>query len=154
MGRVIAAGPGGRAQAPVRDDRCRAVLEAVIAAGLLDVLLLSPACTSERQARELRQALYRSGRYYCSCGRIYCTRKWRNVPAENNPGGGCPRGGQRLGVTADIVSVAEPDTGRLYYAVQFRVFDKRAAMREVVRKYGPDPNNWPYFARRKQLKEK
>lgn len=150
MGRVIAIGPGGKAQAPTRDDRCRPVIEAVLEGGLLDRLLLSPACTTQEQARELRLALYRSGRYFCSCGHIYCTRKHKNIPPDD----GCPHGGQRVSVQAEIVSVTDPKTGRPRYAVQFAMFDKKEAIREVVKKYGPDPNKWPYFARRKQLKEK
>lgn len=149
MGRVIAIGPGGRAQAPVRDDRCRPVIQAVLAAGLLDQLLLSPVCRTQGEAFELRAGLYRSARYYCSCEHIYCTRKHKNVPPDN----GCPRGGQRISCEADVVLWADPADGKGKYRVQFRLFDKRESMRHVVLKYGPDPNKWPYFARRKQLKE-
>lgn len=143
MGRVIAAGPGGRAQAPQRDDRCRPVIEYVLAHGLLGRKLLSPVCTSIARAEELRQALYRSARYYCSCGAPYCTRKYRNVPPDD----GCPHGGQRVSCQAGVVRDAG---GRL--RVQFALFDKREAMRAVVRQYGPDPNRWPYFARRKEAR--
>lgn len=149
MGRVIAIGPGGRAQAPVRDDRCRPVIEAVLGAGLLDRLLLSPACRTQAQAFELAQALYRSARYFCSCGKMYCTRKHKNYPPDN----GCPAGGQRISCQADVVIWTDPASGKGKYRVQFRLMDKRESMRAVIAIYGPDPNKWPYFARRKQLKE-
>lgn len=154
MGSVIAVGPGGRAQAPVRDDRCRPVIEAVRDLGLLDVLLISPPCKTLRQAEELSQAMYRSARYFCSCGGASCSRRHSNVPSEKNPAGGCPQGGQRISCRADVVTVTDPATGRKQWAVQFTLFDKAESIREVVRKYGSDPNQWPYYARRKQLKEK
>lgn len=149
MGKVIAVGPGGKAQAPKRDDRCRPVIEAVIGAGLLDRLLLSPPRLrlTAAQAGELRLALYRSARYFCSCGAVYCTRRHKNIPADGKPGG-CPRGGQRISCQADVV---KDTAGR--FRVQFRLMDKQEAMRAVVRLYGADPNKWPYFARRKRLKE-
>jgi hypothetical protein len=151
MGRVIAVGPGGRAQAPARDDRCRPVMEHVTGASLLDRLLLSPPCRTRAQAAEIRSALYRSARYYCSCGMIYCTRKYANVPPDN----GCPRGGQRVSCRqADVVLWTDPADGQRKLCVQFIIVDKREAMRAVVQKYGPDPNNWPYFSRRKTLKRK
>jgi len=147
MGRVIAIGPGGRAQAPERHDEYRPVLEAVLANGWLDRYLLSPVVQSEERAREVKQGLYRSARYFCSCDAMHCTRKYGNVPGQNsnNPGGGCPRGGRRLSVQAEAVRDADG-----FLRVQFRVMDKREAMRAVVQKYGPDPNKWPYFARRKK----
>lgn len=149
MGKVIAIGPGGRAQAPVRDDRCRPVIEAVRDLGLLDRLLVSPRCKTMTQAAELRRALYRSARYYCSCGQIYCTRKHKNYPPDD----GCPNGGQRISCQeAEIVTITDRATQRKYWAVQFRLADKREAMRAVVAKYGPDPAKWPYLAKRKQLK--
>lgn len=138
MSRVIAIGPGGRAQAPERDDRYRPVLELVREQGLLDRWLLSPVCQSETRAREVSNGLYRSGRYFCSCGEKYCTRRHDNIE-------GCPAGGQRLSVQADPVLDEE---GKL--RVQFRVMDKRESMRAVVQMYGPDPNKWPYFAKRKR----
>lgn len=148
MSRVIAIGPGGRAQAPARDDRCRPVIEYVIANGLLDRVNLSPVCTSRARADDLRLALYRSARYFCSCGAIYCTRRFKNVPPDN----GCPDGGQRVSCQADVVLWTDPRDGIRKYRVQFRLMDKRESMRAIVRKYGPDPNKWPYFARRKRLK--
>jgi hypothetical protein len=148
MGRMIAIGPGGRAQAPVRDDRCRPVIEFVLAQGMLDRLLLSPVCTSGPRADDLRLALYRSARYFCSCGQRYCTRKYKNVPPDN----GCPVGGQRISCQADVVLWTDPADGIAKHCVQFRLMDKREAIRSVVQKYGPDPNKWPYFSRRKQLK--
>jgi hypothetical protein len=152
MGKVIAIGPGGRAQAPVRDDRCRPVIEAVVAHQLLDRLLLSPPCRTQAEAQDLRLALNRSARYFCSCGRMYCTRKYSNLPSEASPHGGCPHGGQRTSCRADVVLWTDPADGRQKYCVQFKVMDKRESMRWVVATYGPDPNQWPYFARRKQLK--
>jgi hypothetical protein len=150
MGRVIAIGPGGRAQAPARDDRCRPVVEAVLAGGLLDRKLLSPVCRTQAQAGELRLALYRSGRYYCSCGHAYCTRKYKNYP----PDSGCPHSGQRVGCQADVVTWTDPADGKSKWRVQFSYFDKAEAMRQVVATYGPDPNSWPYFAKAKRLREK
>jgi hypothetical protein len=147
MARVIAIGPGGKAQAPVRDDRYRPVLEQVVAMGLMNQWVLSPVCQSEEKAGEVKNGLYRSGRYYCSCDFIHCTRKYGNVPGQNkkNPAGGCPDGGQRLSVQAEIVRDEER-----FIRVQFRVMDKKEAMRAVVQKYGPDPNKWPYYAKRKK----
>lgn len=139
MARVIAIGPGGKAQAPARDDRYRPVLETVVAMGLMDKWLLSPVCQSEERAAEVKNGLYRSGRYYCSCGARNCTRKHSNIE-------GCPDGGRRLSIQAKPVV---DDEGML--RVQFRVMDKRDAMRAVVAKYGPDPNKWPYFAKRKKV---
>ena len=146
---LIALGPGGKAQAPVRDDRCRPVIEAVREAGMLDQLLISPACATMTAAEELCTAMYRSARYYCSCGEIYCTRKHKNTPPDN----GCPGGGQRISCQAHVVTVTDPGTGARKWAVQFRLMDKREAMRAVIEQYGPDPNNWPYFAKRKRPKE-
>jgi hypothetical protein len=148
VGKVIAVGPGGRAQAPLRDDRCRPVIEYVLEHGLLDSKRLSPVCTSIAKAEELRQALYRSCRYFCSCGGLYCTRKHKNTAPDN----GCPRGGQRISCQADVVIWTDPADGIGKYRVQFLLYDKRESMRAVVRDYGPDPNKWPYYARRKNLK--
>lgn len=150
MGRVIALGPGGRAQAPERDDRCRPVIEYVLAHGMVGRKLLSPVCSSLARAEELRLALYRSARYFCSCGEMYCSRKHRNTPPDN----GCPRDGQRISCHADVVTWTDPADGIRKYRVQFTLRDKREAIRSVVERYGPDPNKWPYFARRKQLREK
>lgn len=147
MARVIAIGPGGRAQAPVRDDRCRPVIEFVLANGWLDRVLLSPVCTSRPRADDLRLALYRSARYFCSCQAPYCTRKFKNVPPDN----GCPDGGQRISCQADVVLWTDPADGIAKLRVQFRLMDKREAMRSVIQKYGPDPNKWPYFSRRKTM---
>lgn len=148
---VIAVAPGGRAQAPARDDRFGPVIALVHQHGLTDRPLLSPVCKTQAEADDIRRGLYRSARYFCSCQNKNCTRKWGNIPNQNkaNPKGGCPNGGQRLGCRADVVQDTE---GKL--RVQFRLFDKAAAMRQVIKTYGPDPNEWPYFARRKQLKEK
>lgn len=148
MGRVIAIGPGGRAQAPARRDVCRSVIDFVLEHGLLDRKQLSPPCRTQRQAAELRLDLFRSARYFCSCGHAYCTRKYKNIPPDN----GCPRGGQRISCQADVVLWTDPADGQRKYCVQFTLHDKREAIRAVVKKYGADPNKWPYFAKRKQLK--
>lgn len=142
MARVIAVGPGGRAQAPVRDDRYRPVIETVLGAGLLGELLLSQPCKTMDEADDVRRGLYRSARYFCSCGEIYCTRKHTNID-------GCPRGGQRVGCQAKIV---RGYGGKLH--VQFALFDKDAAIAAHLERHGTDPNEWPYFARRRQLKSK
>lgn len=139
---VIAVGPGGRAQAPARDDRFRMVIALVREHHLLGRLLLSPVCLTHDAAGDVRRGLYRSARYFCSCGAANCTRKHPNTK-------GCPDGGQRIGCRADVVRDA---AGKL--RVQFTLYDKTEAMREVIRRHGPDPNAWPYFARRRQLKER
>ncbi|HEY1617989.1 MAG TPA: hypothetical protein VGG25_10250 [Streptosporangiaceae bacterium] len=149
MGRVIAIGPGGRSQAPARRDTCRPVIDWVLDRQLLDRTLLSPPCTSWLKADRLRKDLYLSCRYYCTCGQPHCTRKYRNIPPDN----GCPRGGQRISCRAEVVYWTDPADGIRKLCVQFRLHDKTEAMREVVRKYGPDPNAWPYFSRRKIRKE-
>ncbi len=142
MARVIAVGPGGRAQAPARDDRFRPVIELVLAGGLLDRPLLSPVCKTMDAADDVRRGLYRSARYYCSCGEANCTRKHSNID-------GCPRGGQRVSCQAKIV---RGHGGKL--RVQFTLFGKAEAIRAHVERHGADPNEWPYYARRKQLKPK
>lgn len=147
MGRVIAVGPGGQAQAPVRDDRARGVIEFVAGAGLIGQLLLSPPCDDQAAAAELRRALYRSARYWCSCGRRNCTRRHPNF-SQAGELLHCPRSGQRLGCRAEVVLDAEKK-----YRVQFSLFDKHEALREVISRYGPDPNSWPYWSRRKKLRE-
>ena len=151
MGKVIALGPGGSAQAPARSDEFRGVIEAVRASGLLDQLLLSPPCRDYEHADEVRRGLYRSAWYFCSCGRKNCVYRHRNTPSEGNPGGGCPRGGQRISCRADVVTVMK--NGRKHYAVQFRLHDKREAIRAMIAKYGPDPASWPYFSKAKRSKE-
>jgi len=151
MGRVIAVGPGGKAQAPARTDDFRDVIEAVRAGGLLDELLLSPACRGHEHADQVRRGLYLSARYYCSCGGKHCNRRWPNIPAEDNPQGGCPDGGQRISCRADIVTVTGED-GRKLYHVQFRLHDKRESIRAFVQKYGPDPSRWPYQSRAKRTR--
>ena len=144
MGRVIAVGEGGRAQAPVRDDRFRDLLGLVLEREILDQLVLSPECRDFDHADEVRRALYRSARHFCSCGKVSCTRRYRNYPVGEQLAG-CPRGGRRISVDADIV---KDKAGKLYVQILFR--DKAAAMRHVIETYGPDPNNWPYnpWARR------
>lgn len=149
MGRVIAAGPGGKAQAPERDDRALPVIAWVHRAGLLGRKVASPPCDSFEIADELRRALYRSARYFCSCERPSCTRKFGNIPGRNkdHPAGGCPRGGQRVSCRADVVR-----HGRKW-RVEFTLWDKQESIRQVIASYGPDPSRWPYLARAKELRE-
>jgi len=151
MGRVIAVGPGGKAQAPARTDGFRDVIETVRARGLLDELLLSPACRGHEHADQVRRGLNLSCRYYCSCGGKNCHRRWKNFSSEDNPQGGCPDGGQRISCQADVVTVTGGD-GRKQYHVQFRMFDKRESTRYVVQKYGANPSKWPYQSRAKRTK--
>ena len=151
MGRVIALGPGGKPQAPERSDFYREVIDLIRDRGQLDQLLLSPAVRDYESADDVRRGLYRSARYYCSCGGKNCTRQHKNTPSEDNPEGGCPNGGQRISCRADVVTVTSAE-GKKQYAVQFQLHDKAEAVRAVVQKYGPDPNNWPYFAKRKKMK--
>jgi hypothetical protein len=147
VGRVIAAGPGGTAQAPARDDRAAAIIAAVVDGGMIGQVKLSPPCPSIASADELRRAIYRSARIYCSCGKGHCTRKYGNVPRDGYPEGGCPLGGLRVSATADVVR-----DGNGAIRVQFTLRDKREGIRHVIATYGPDPESWPYFARRKRLK--
>lgn len=149
MSKVIALGPGGKAQAPERDARFWPVIDHVLEIGGLDRKWLSPRCRNYDHAEEVKRALYRSARYYCSCGRAQCTRRWKNIPHEGNETGGCPDKGQRVSCSADVVTVTDEE-GVKHYHVQYRLFDKAEAIREVVAKYGPDPNKWPYFAKRKK----
>lgn len=145
MGKVIAIGPGGKPQAPERTDHFRPVIDTVRSLKLLDQLLISPAVARHEQADDMRRGLYRSARYYCSCGNWKCTRQHNNID-------GCPDGGQRISCRADVVRVTSPQ-GKPMYAVQFRLHDKQESMRHVIARYGPDPNQWPYFSKRKR-KEK
>jgi hypothetical protein len=150
MGRVIAIGPGGKAQAPVRDDRCREVIQYVLEHGLLGQDLLSPVCTTMARAEDLRRALNRSASYFCSCGETFCTRKHKNYPPDN----GCPGDGQRISCRADVVRWTDPADGIAKLRVQFRLRDKREGIASVIERYGPDPNNWPYYSRRRQRQGK
>ena len=147
MGRVIAIGPGGKPQAPARDDRWRDFIGLVLQHQMMDKPLLSPPCRDSGHADDTRRALFRSARYYCSCGKLTCTRRWKNYPHEGNPQGGCPDGGQRVSCRAEVVKDKD---GKL--RVQVRLHDKKEAMRSVVAKYGPDPAKWPYQASAKRLK--
>ncbi|HUY44220.1 MAG TPA: hypothetical protein VMV92_00625 [Streptosporangiaceae bacterium] len=148
MAKVIAIGPGGKAQAPERSDHFGGVIDAVRAAGMLDQLVLSPRCRSREHAEETKSGLYRSARYYCSCGGRHCARTHKNIPEGSKPAG-CPDGGQRISARADVVTVTGDD-GVTHYHVQFRLYDKAEAVRAVVQKYGPDPEKWPYLAKRKR----
>lgn len=118
---------------------------------MLDELLLSPACRTLDDADQMRQGIYRSAWYYCSCGRASCTRRHKNYPAGDEPGG-CPDGGQRISVEAEVVTVTAGDGKRTYH-VQFQLHDKREAIRALIEKYGPDPARWPYNPRAKRLRK-
>lgn len=150
MGRVIAIHQG-RAGPPTRDDRFIPVAQWVLDSGQLGQPFLVPIRYTENRddAEAVRKSLYLAGRFFCSCGKPACTRKYGNVPGQNaaNPEGGCPAGGRRLSCQASLVMVNG------HVRVQFAFFDKKEAIREVVAKYGPDPENWPYLAKRKRAKE-
>lgn len=146
MGRVIAVGEGGRPQAPVRDDRFREVIEAVLARGLLGRPLLTPVCATWEQADETRRGLYRSARHYCSCGQRTCARRHRNYPAEPGHPAGCPRGGQRVSARADVV---RDQAGK--YRVQVTLWQKTAGMASVASRHGTDPASWPYNPRARRI---
>ena len=146
MARMIERGPDGRAGPPRRDDRYGVVIGTVRLMGMLDRLILSPPARDRDHADEIRRGLHRSAWYYCSCGEPQCTRRYDNIA-------GCPDGGQRISVRAEIVT--KPDAaGRKHYHVQFRLHDKRESMRAVIEKYGPDRSKWPYDPRQKQLRSK
>jgi hypothetical protein len=139
VSRVIAIHQG-QAGPPTRNDRFVPVLDLIQRHGLLDRFLLTPPCRDRDDAENVRRSIYTSARYYCSCGVKFCTRKYDNLT-------GCPDGGQRLSVRADVV---KNQAGK--YCVQLRVYDKREAMRAVVDKYGPDPSKWPYQSKARKLK--
>ena len=144
-------GPGGKAQAPERSDLYRPVIEFVRDSGQLDELLLSPACRTHDDADQMRQALYRSAWYFCSCGRKTCTRRHNNYPVGDKPGG-CPHGGQRISMHGTVVFVTGEDGKRTYH-VQFQLFDKRESIRQLIKDHGPNPDKWPYNPRAKRTKE-
>jgi len=151
VGKVIALGPGGKAQAPKRDERderYRHVIDLARERGQLDEPQSTPACRNYEEADDTRRAILRSARYYCSCGRRTCAQKWKNYPTANNPEGGCPHGGQRITARADIMKAED---GTLF--VQVIYHDKAESMRWTVQRYGKDPSKWPYQARAKRLKE-
>lgn len=129
-----------------RQDQFIPVIDLVLQYGWLGRKLLTPVCTTHDQADRTRKGLYTSARYYCSCGARHCTRKYSNVPREGFPEGGCPNGGQRVSCRADIVKDKD---GKL--RVQVTLYDKREATREVIRKYGPDPSQWPYQAKARKI---
>jgi len=149
VGRVIAIHQGS-AGPPVRDDRFVPVVEWVLQTGAFGQPFLVPLRFTENhdQADDVRKSLYNAARYFCSCGNPACTRKWGNVPNQNkkNPAGGCPDGGQRVSCQARLVR----KDGHI--RVEFKFFDKKESMREVIAKYGPDPDLWPYNARAKKMK--
>lgn len=123
------------------------VIEQVHQAALFGKPVLTPVCQSHDAADEIRRALYLACRYFCSCGERHCTRKYKNTPSEENPDGGCPRDGQRMSCRADVVKDAE---GKL--RVQATFYDKTEAIRAVIRKYGPDPSQWPYQSKARKIK--
>lgn len=151
MGRIIAIhqGPDGRkVGSPLRDDRFFPVIEWVRANGELGNPWLVPVRFTENrdEADAVKKSLYNSARYYCSCGERHCVRKYSNYPSEKNPPGGCPSGGQRVSCKAELVM------HQGHVRVQFRFYDKREAMREVIAKYGPDPSKWPYQSKAKGIR--
>lgn len=152
VGRIIAIHQGldGRKTPgpPVRDDRFFPVIDWVLANGELGNPWLVPVRFTENrdEAEAVRKSLYNAARYYCSCGQRHCLRKYTNYPSGKNPDGGCPAGGRRVSCKADVV------TRNGHVRVQFTLYDKREAMREVVARYGPDPSKWPYQAKAKRIK--
>lgn len=147
MARIIAVGPGGRGQAPERDDRFGTVIAAVLEHGFLDRPLLTPAARNLEHADEVRRAVYRSARYFCTCGERYCTRKYPNVRDKRVVG--CPRQGHRVSCKAEIVRDA---SGKYRVEIIFR--DKTDGIRHVVATYGPDPSKWPYQAKARRTMRK
>lgn len=154
MGRVIAIhqGQDGRHRPgpPLRDDRFIPVVEWVLQGNALNAPFLVPIrfTPNRTEAEDVRRSLYNAARYYCSCGRRDCCRKYGNVPNRNkdNPAGGCPDGGQRVSCQAKLVM------HKGHVRVQFTFFDKREAIRQIVLTYGPDPSKWPYQAKAKKLR--
>lgn len=136
MGRVIAIGPGGKAQAPARDTRYQAVVLTALAVYGFGRLILSPPCATFEQADDVRRGIYRSCSHYCSCGGVMCTRKYRYD---------CPSKGQRIAAQAHIV---RDDQDRL--RVQFTLFDKKSARRSHLARYGNDRTQWPYDPKAKK----
>jgi hypothetical protein len=139
LGRVIGIWQGG-AGPPVRNDRFIPVVALVHEHQLLDKPVLTPACQNMDQAEDVRRGIYLACRYFCSCGDRLCTRKHSNLD-------GCPAGGQRISVRADVVRDAKRQL-----RVQCTFYDKTEAMRQVVATYGPDPSAWPYQARARKLR--
>jgi hypothetical protein len=140
VGRVVAIWQGGSGP-PQRNDRFLPAVAFIHEHGLFDRPFLTPRCRSMDHAEDVRRSLYLACRYFCSCGERLCTRKNPNTK-------GCPDGGQRVSVRADIVKDAK---GKL--RVQCTFYDKTEAMRQVVATYGPDPSNWPYQARAKKMRQ-
>lgn len=131
----------GRMGPPVRDDRFIPLIELIRSWDALDINFLVPRryTPTKAEAQEMKRLLYLSARYYCSCGERHCVRKHDNVE-------GCPNGGQRVGCKADVVT-----DGSGHVRTQFRFIDKAQSIRSVIERYGPDPVNWPYFARAKKV---
>lgn len=138
MARVIAIGPGGKPQSPTRDTRYAGVIAAALSTYGFGRLILSPPCPTMAKADDVRRGIYRSCGHYCSCGKPMCTRKYRLF---------CPNGGQRISAQAHIVT---DDKDRL--RVQFQLFDKTAARKAHVAKYGTDRSKWPYDPKAKRSK--
>jgi hypothetical protein len=130
LARVIAIGPGGRAQAPARDTRYAGVVTMALELHGRGQPVLSPPCATWEQADDVRRGIYRSCKHYCACGHPMCTRKYPRF---------CPDGGQRLSAQASIV---RDDQDRL--RVEFTLFDKAAARRAHVQRHGTDRSKWPY----------
>lgn len=125
---------------PKRNDRFIPVIMLIHKREWLEKPILTPACRDMDQAEQVRKDINRAARYYCSCGDRFCTRNHDNI-------GGCPNQGMRLSCRADIVRHKD---GTLRVQVTLR--DKRIGIQHVIRTYGPDPANWPYHAKRKQLR--
>jgi hypothetical protein len=140
MGRVIGIWQGG-AGPPQRRDHFVPVVALVQKYGLFDRPVLTPVCATVAKAEAVQKDIYLACRYFCSCGQRLCTRK------HTNTAGGCPDGGQRVSVRADVVRDA---AGKV--RVQCTFFDNTEAMRQVVATYGPDPSKWPYQAKARKMK--
>lgn len=130
----------GKAGPPKRDDRFIPLIELIRSWDALDQPFLVPKrwTPTKAEAAEMKRLLYLSARYFCSCGDRHCNRKHDNVE-------GCPNGGQRIGCKADVV---KDPAG--HWRTQFKFVDKQQSIRSVIERYGPDPANWPYFARAKK----
>ena len=107
------------------------LLAHVTAQGLLGRALLSPPRADYDDATDTMRGLYRAARYFCSCGKRTCTTKFNNEV-------GCPDGGQRVGVKAEVV---RDQHGQL--CVEFTARDKKETRAHIAAKY-PDPMAMPY----------
>lgn len=136
MARIIAIGTGGKPQAPARDTRYAGIILKALKVHGFGRWILSPPCATWDQADDVRRGIYRSAGHYCSCGDPMCHRKYRLF---------CPQAGQRVSAQAVIV---KDDQDRL--RVQFQLFDKKAARKSHVARYGTDRSKWPYDPKAKR----